>query len=29
LFVRGQRGSRAPLRFNPADFERVKDGDLV
>ena len=29
LFVRGQRGSRAPLRFNPAAFERVKDGDLV
>ncbi len=29
LFVRGQRGSRAPLRFNPADFEQVRDGDLV
>ena len=29
LFVRGQRGSRAPLRFNAADFARVKDGDLV
>jgi hypothetical protein len=28
-FVRGQRGGRAPLRFDPADFERVKDGDLV
>ncbi len=28
-FVRGQRGARAPLRFNPADFEAVKDGDLV
>ncbi|HYQ18771.1 MAG TPA: hypothetical protein VEQ58_23510, partial [Polyangiaceae bacterium] len=29
LFVRGQRGSRAPLRFDPRDFEQVKDGDLV
>ena len=29
LFVRGQRGSRAPLRFNPAAFEQVEDGDLV
>lgn len=29
LFVRGQRGSRAPLRFDARDFERVKDGDLV
>ena len=29
LFVRGQRGARAPLRFDPRDFERVKDGDLV
>ncbi|HYP89032.1 MAG TPA: hypothetical protein VEQ59_12775 [Polyangiaceae bacterium] len=29
IFVRGQRGSRAPLRFEPRDFERVKDGDLV
>jgi hypothetical protein len=28
-FVRGQRGSRAPLRFNPRDFEQVRDGDLV
>jgi hypothetical protein len=28
-FVRGQRGARAALRFNPRDFERVKDGDLV
>lgn len=28
-FVRGQRGARAPLRFDPSDFERVKDGDLV
>ncbi|MES1182427.1 MAG: hypothetical protein ABUL60_01360 [Myxococcales bacterium] len=29
LFVRGQRGSRAPLRFDPRLFEQVKDGDLV
>lgn len=29
LFVRGQRGSRAPLRFDPSVFEQVKDGDLV
>jgi hypothetical protein len=29
LFVRGQRGSRAPLRFDPSAFEQVKDGDLV
>jgi hypothetical protein len=29
LFVRGQRGARAPLRFNPRDFEQVRDGDLV
>ena len=29
LFVRGQRGARAPLRFDAADFARVKDGDLV
>jgi hypothetical protein len=28
-FVKGQRGSRAPLRFDPALFDRVKDGDLV
>lgn len=28
-FVRGQRGSRAPLRFDPKLFEQVKDGDLV
>ena len=29
LFVRGQRGARAPLRFDPRAFDRVKDGDLV
>jgi hypothetical protein len=29
LFVRGQRGARAPLRFDARDFEQVKDGDLV
>lgn len=29
LFVRGQRGSRAPLRFDPSLFDQVKDGDLV
>ena len=29
LFVRGQRGARAPLRFDSQAFERVKDGDLV
>ena len=29
LFVRGQRGARAPLRFDPRNFEQVKDGDLV
>lgn len=28
-FVRGQRGSRAPLRFDPRAFDAVKDGDLV
>jgi len=28
-FVRGQRGARTALRFDPRDFERVKDGDLV
>ena len=28
-FVKGQRGGRAPLRFDPTIFERVKDGDLV
>jgi hypothetical protein len=28
-FVKGQRGGRAPLRFEPALFDRVKDGDLV
>jgi hypothetical protein len=28
-FVRGQRGARAPLRFDPRAFEQVKDGDLV
>jgi len=28
-FVKGQRGSRAPLRFDPALFDHVKDGDLV
>lgn len=29
LFVRGQRGGRAPLRFDPRAFEGVRDGDLV
>lgn len=29
LFVRGQRGGRAPLRFDARVFDRVKDGDLV
>jgi hypothetical protein len=29
LFVRGQRGARAPLRFDPRAFASVKDGDLV
>jgi len=28
-FVRGQRGARAALRFDPRDFDRVRDGDLV
>lgn len=28
-FVRGQRGARAPLRFDPRVFDSVKDGDLV
>jgi hypothetical protein len=28
-FVRGQRGARAALRFDPRVFERVRDGDLV
>ncbi|HYP74754.1 MAG TPA: hypothetical protein VER12_02290 [Polyangiaceae bacterium] len=28
-FVKGQRGGRAALRFDPALFESVKDGDLV
>jgi hypothetical protein len=28
-FVKGQRGGRAPLRFEPALFDRVEDGDLV
>jgi len=28
-FVKGQRGARAPLRFDPRLFERVRDGDLV
>jgi len=28
-FVKGQRGGRPALRFDPALFERVKDGDLV
>lgn len=28
-FVRGQRGSRAPLRFDARGFEHVRDGDLV
>lgn len=28
-FVRGQRGARAPLRFDPRAFDAVKDGDLV
>jgi len=29
LFVRGQRGARAPLRFDPRLFDQVRDGDLV
>jgi hypothetical protein len=28
-FVKGQRGGRAALRFDPAAFSGVKDGDLV
>ncbi|HEX2669429.1 MAG TPA: hypothetical protein VHM25_01090, partial [Polyangiaceae bacterium] len=28
-FVKGQRGGRPALRFDPALFESVKDGDLV
>jgi len=28
-FVKGQRGGRPALRFDPALFERVEDGDLV
>ena len=28
-FVRGQRGGRAALRFDPRAFDAVKDGDLV
>lgn len=28
-FVRGQRGGRAPLRFDPRRFDAVKDGDLI
>jgi hypothetical protein len=28
-FVRGQRGGRAPLRFDARRFEGVRDGDLV
>lgn len=28
-FVRGQRGGRTALRFDPRAFEAVKDGDLV
>jgi len=28
-FVKRQRGARAPLRFDPALFDRVRDGDLV
>lgn len=28
-FVKGQRGGRPAMRFDPALFERVKDGDLV
>ncbi len=29
VFVRGQRGGRAALRFDPRAFEQVRDGDLV
>ena len=28
-FVKGQRGARAAMRFDPALFDRVEDGDLV
>jgi hypothetical protein len=28
-FVKGQRGGRPPLHFDPALFDQVKDGDLV
>jgi hypothetical protein len=28
-FVRGQRGGRSALRFDPRPFEQVRDGDLV
>lgn len=28
-FVRGQRGGRAALRFDPSAFDAVQDGDLV
>jgi len=28
-FVKGQRGGRAPLRFDPKLFDAVRDGDLV
>ncbi len=28
-FVKGQRGGRAALRFDPSLFDRVRDGDLV
>ena len=28
-FVKGQRGGRAAIRFDPQLFERVQDGDLV
>jgi hypothetical protein len=28
-FVRGQRGGRAALRFEPSAFDHVRDGDLV
>jgi hypothetical protein len=28
-FVKRQRGGRAPLRFDPALFDHVKDGDLI
>jgi hypothetical protein len=28
-FVKGQRGRRRPLRFDPELFAQVRDGDLV